>query len=328
MILICFNVFDVPKHHPFTQATRPIILSATFAVIATSACAASPAAENEDAALTVAAAFYPLEYVAERVGGDLVSVSSLTPAGVEPHDVELSPATVRHMGNADLVLYIEGFQPAVEDAIEATGVSAFDASDVIALEEADSHADEDHVEGADGDDHDHDHGSTDPHFWLDPTMLATYATALGEQFATLDPTNAAHYRSQAADLVVELTDLDETFTSGLDRCERRDIVTSHAAFGYLAQAYDLHQVSIAGIEPDTEPSPARLREIGQLIRDTGATTVFTEQLVSARVAGAVAQDTGVTTAVLDPLETAVAGDDYASVMLRNLDALREALNCD
>ncbi len=326
MILICFSVFDVPKHPSFTRAARPIVLSATVALIATSACAASPGADNDDSALTVAAAFYPLEYVAERVGGDLVSVSSLTPAGVEPHDVELSPAAVRQMGNADLVLYIEAFQPAVEDAIEATGVHAFDATDVIDLAEGDTHADDDHVDdnGSDG----HDHGSADPHFWLDPTTLARYATAVSEQFAALDPTNAAHYRSQAGTLVVELTNLDDTFTAGLARCERRDIVTSHAAFGYLAHAYDLHQVSIAGIEPDTEPSPARLREIGQLIRDTGATTVFTEQLVSARVAEAVAQDTGVTTAVLDPLETAAAGDDYSSVMLRNLDALREALNCD
>ncbi len=327
MILISHNFSLMPLPATIPAAIRPAVIGVACLGLATSACASSPAADEEDAALTVAAAFYPLEYVAERVGGDLVSVSSLTPPGVEPHDVELSPAAVRDMGNADLVLFIKAFQPAVEDAIEATGVSAFDATDVIDLAETEhDDAEEPH---ADGDEDDgHGHGSEDPHFWLDPAILADYANAVGEEFAALDAANADAYRANAATLAAELEELDETFSTGLARCERRDIVTSHSAFGYLAHAYDLHQVGIAGIEPDTEPSPARLREIGQLIRDTGATTVFTEQLVSARVAEAVAQDTGVTTAVLDPLETAANGDDYRSVMLRNLDALREALDCD
>jgi len=322
MILICLSVAHVPNPSRPLAATRPALVCAALIALATSACAAPSSAEHNDAALSVAAASYPLEYVAERIGGDLVSVSSLTPAGVEPHDVELSPAAVRALGEADLVLYIDHFQPAVEDAIEATGVDAFDAAEVIALTEAEH----DHADHADSDGHDH--GTVDPHFWLDPTLLAQYATAVGDTFATLDPTNADVYRTNAAALVVELNELDDAFATGLVRCERRDVVTSHAAFGYLAHAYDLHQVSIAGIEPDTEPSPARLREISDLIRDTGATTVFTEQLVSARVAEAVAHDAGVTTAVLDPLETAANGDDYRSVMLRNLDALREALDCE
>lgn len=326
MILICFSVCRVQTTKPLHHATRRVLIGAALLALTTSACTPSQGNDNDGAALTVAAAFYPLEYVAEHVGGDLVSVSSLTPAGVEPHDIELSPATVRDMGQADLVLFIDAFQPAVEDAIVATGVAAFDATTVIDLDEApDAHADDDH---ADDDHADHDHGSTDPHFWLDPAMLGRYANAVGEQFAALDPVNADRYRANAAELVVELNDLDNTFSTGLARCERRDIVTSHAAFGYLAHAYDLHQVGIAGIEPDTEPSPARLREIGQLIRETGATTVFTEQLVSPRVAEAVAQDAGVSTAVLDPLETAADEDDYRSVMLRNLDALRKALDCD
>lgn len=321
MILISYNFSPMPLPVTIPAAIRRAVFGLACLGLATSACASSPAPDKEDAALTIAAAFYPLEYVAERVGGDLVSVSSLTPPGVEPHDVELSPAAVRDMGNADLVLFIEAFQPAVEDAIEATGASAFDATDVIDLAEAEH--DHEHDDG-DG----HDHGPADPHFWLDPAILADYASAVGERFAALDAANADAYRANAAALAAELEELDETFSTALARCERRDIVTSHAAFGYLAHAYDLHQVGIAGIEPDTEPSPARLREIGQLIRDTGATTVFTEQLVSARVAEAVAQDTGVTTAVLDPLETVANGDDYVSVMLRNLDALREALDCD
>ena len=296
-----------------------MLVGAALLALVSAGCAAPTT--DDDAALTVAAAFYPLEYVAQRVGGDLVSVSTLTPPGVEPHDVELSPVAVRHVDNADLVLYISDFQPAVEDAISATGAAAFDATEVIEL----AHASHD-----DGDSHDdgHGHGNADPHFWLDPAVFAQYAAAVSEEFIARDPANADQYRDNAQELIAELTELDATFSSGLAHCARRDVITSHAAFGYLAHAYDLHQVGIAGIEPDTEPSPARLREIGALIRDTGATTVFTEHLVSPRVAEAVANDAGVTTAVLDPLEAVSNGDDYRSVMLRNLAALQEALDCE
>jgi zinc transport system substrate-binding protein len=256
------------------------------------------------------------------VGGDHIIVTSLTPAGVEPHDIELSPTTVRELGDTDLVLYIHEFQPAVEDAISSTGVDSLDAAEVIALDSTEEHADEEHA------DEDHDHGSSDPHFWLDPALLADYAVAVGDQFAALDADNADDYTANASALAADLHDLDEQFSTGLAMCERDDIITAHEAFGYLAHAYDLEQVGIAGVEPDTEPSPARMREIHDIIEQTGATTVFTEELVSPRVAEAIAQDADVETAVLDPIESVGSGDDYRSVMLRNLDALKVALACE
>jgi zinc transport system substrate-binding protein len=299
-----------------------------FGALALAACSGSdsPGSTSADAeaSLTVAAAFYPLQYVAEAVGGDHVTVSSLTPAGVEPHDIELSPVTVRALSTTDVVLYIEDFQPAVEDAIESTGVASFDAASVISFEAADEHADE----HADEEGDDHDHGASDPHFWLDPALLADYAIAVGDHFASLDPANADDYSANASALSTELLELDEQFTSGLATCERRDIITSHEAFGYLAHAYGLEQVGIAGLDPESEPSPARLREIHDIIEETGATTVFSEELVSAKVAEAVAQDAGVATAVLDPIESVRSDDDYRSVMLRNLDALTLALSCE
>lgn len=285
--------------------------------------AAEAASENPTASLTIAAAFYPLQYVAESVGGDHVRVTSLTPAGVEPHDVELSPVTVRELSNTDLVLYIDNFQPAVEDAIESMSVASLDASSVIAFEAAAEGAhDDEHTDEEDG------HGASDPHFWLDPALLADYAIAVGDNFALLDPANADDYTANASAFAADLRELDDQFTTGLATCERRDIITSHEAFGYLAHAYGLEQVGIAGLDPESEPSPARLREIHDIIEETGATTVFSEQLVSAKVAEAVAQDAGVATAVLDPIESVTSGDDYRGVMLRNLDALTAALACE
>lgn len=316
MILIYFSLVAMKRF-------APAVAIAAASALALAACSSSGDEDTGTAELTVAAAFYPLQYVAEKVGGDLVNVTSLTPPGVEPHDIELSPAVVRDLNNTDLVLFIHDFQPAVEDAIASTGVRAFDAGAVITL----ALAHEDGEDNAD-EDHGHEHGAEDPHFWLDPALLADYATALGQEFSALDPEHADTYASNANTLAMALTELDDQFATGLAQCERRDVITSHEAFGYLAAAYDLTQVGIAGLEPESEPSPARLREIGDLIEATGATTVFTEQLVSPRVAEAVAQDSGVETAVLDPIESVADDDDYRSVMLRNLDVLRAALDCE
>jgi len=296
------------------------IVSGAAGLLLVTGCAGDPSG-NAGADLEVAAAFYPLEYVAEHVGGDLVRVTPLASPGVEPHDLELSPMAVREIAQADLVLYLSDFQPAVDDAVIATKARVFDAADAVDLRPAEHQA-------GDSEADDHEHGVMDPHFWLDPTMLATYATAVGEQFAQLDPDNSATYLANASALASELTSLGDTYTTGLAQCERRDIVTSHEAFAYLAARYDLNQIGIAGIDPEAEPSPARLLAIRDIVEQTGTTTIFTESLVNTAVADAIARDTGATTAVLDPVESVIDNDDYASVMARNLEALRTALACD
>jgi len=288
-------------------------LTAAAAVLLLLTGCTSTASDN-NVELTVVASFYPLEYVAEHVGGDLVNVVPLASPGVEPHDLELSPSNVRQVASADLVLYLSGFQPAVDDALVATKARAFDAATAVQLR-------------ASQPDNDRSGEAIDPHFWLDPTLLATYATALGQQFAQLDPDHSATYLSNATTLAASLRDLDTTFTDGLAQCERRDIVTSHEAFAYLAARYDLRQIGVAGVDPETEPSPARLLDIRDLVNTTNTTTIFTESLANTAVADAIARDTGATTAVLDPIESVAQGDDYASVMSRNLDSLRTALDC-
>ena len=288
------------------------LIAAVAGLLLLTGCSATPG--DNGAELTVAASFYPLEYVAEHVGGDLVNVVPLASPGVEPHDLELSPSNVRQVASADLVLYLSGFQPAVDDALVATKARAFDAATAVQLR-------------ASQPDNDRSGEAIDPHFWLDPTLLATYATALGQQFAQLDPDHSATYLSNATTLAASLRDLDTTFTDGLAQCERRDIVTSHEAFAYLAARYDLRQIGVAGVDPETEPSPARLLDIRDLVNTTNTTTIFTESLANTAVADAIARDTGATTAVLDPIESVAQGDDYASVMSRNLDSLKTALDC-
>lgn len=283
------------------------------------ACAPGTAAGDPDTVQLVAA-FYPLEFTARQVGGEQVSVTGLTPPGAEAHDLELSPSQVADVAEADLVVYLAGFQPAVDDAIaaHATGASLDVTTVVPPLE----HDEAGHDDG-------HDHGNGDPHVWLDPDRLATIAGAVAQRLAEVDPEQAAGYRANADALGADLAELDAELADGLASCERREIVVSHAAFGYLADRYDLEQIAVTGLSPEDEPSPQQLADAIDAARASGATTIFFEVLVSPEVANLIAGEVGATTAVLDPIEGLTPGSeaDYFSLMRGNLAALRQALGC-
>jgi zinc transport system substrate-binding protein len=245
----------------------------------------------------VVAGFYPLAWAAEEIGGPELRVVNLTPNGAEPHDLEPSARDVRRIREARLVLYVGGFQPALERALAGRDGPSLDV-----------HA------GQRG---------QDPHVWLDPVRFAGVVRVIGRELERPE---------QARELAQRLTALDRAYQSGLADCRRHEIVTSHAAFGYLAARYGLQQISLAGVSPEAEPTPQALRRLVEAVRATGATTVFTEPLVSRRVAETVARETGAHTAVLDPVEGLTSeqqrrGDDYLSIMRRNLAALRRALSC-
>lgn len=269
--------------------------------------------------------FYPLEFLAREIAPD-AEVENLTPSGVEPHDLELAPRDVAALADADLVLYLGGgFQPALEQAVrgKANALDLLQGLDVLEHLGEHGHGEEaersdEHAESAQVDER-----AVDPHVWLDPMRFATMAERVAQALGDPDA---------ASDLVRRLEGLDRELRRGLARCERDVIVTSHAAFGYLADAYGLRQIALSGLSPEAEPSPRALAQLVEDVRSAGATTVFFETLVSPRVAETVAREAGARTAVLDPLESLTEGAlaegaDYFSVMRANLDALRQALGC-
>jgi zinc transport system substrate-binding protein len=304
--------------------TALALLLATFGV---AGCGATAAGSDGDRRPSVVTAFYPLRYLAERIGGPDVTVADLTKPGAEPHDVELSARQVGSIAGADLVVYLHGFQPAVDEAVEQEGGDrTLDVGTAVELLPA--HAEEHHEPAPGEEEHAEAEGGRDPHVWLDPVRYATIAEALGARLAGVDPAHAAAYRSRAAAVRAELTALDAEFAAGLRTCPRREFVTSHEAFHYLADRYDLSEIGITGISPEAEPSPRRLAEVAHEARATGATTIFFETLVSPAVADTIAREVGAGTAVLDPLEGLTEpGADYFTVMRANLAALRLALGC-
>ena len=274
--------------------------------------------------LAVAASFYPLQWLSAQVGGDAVVVSSLTRPGVEPHDLELTPQDVAAVGEADLVVYLSGFQPAVDEAVEQQAAeTAFDVAEAAQLTLTYTPIEEGQEETEEA-------GTVDPHFWLDPMRLADVGDALARRLGEARPADATIFTINAQAVRAQLAALDAEFTAGLASCVNRDVVTSHNAFGYLAEAYDLTQIGITGLTPEAEPSPADLSAITDFVRANGVTTIYYETLVSPDIAQTVANETGAKTAVLDPIEglnEKSRGQDYLAVMRANLASLKTGQSC-
>lgn len=294
-------------------------------------------------AITVQASFYPLQWMAEQVGGDLVEVSNLTPSGAEPHDLELTPRDVASLSDADVVAVLSSFQPAVDEAIEGSDATVFDAADhadlSLALEgdahdhehegEEEAHSDEEKAHSEE-EAHSDEEGGTDPHFWLDPTRLAAVGEAFADTLAEVDPDNAETYAANAEALTAELEDLDAEIEAGVASCESTDLVTSHGAFGYFADRYGFEPVGISGLSPDAEPSAGRLAELAEFVADNDVRTIYFETLVSPDLAETLASETGAETAVLDPIEGLTddsEGSDYLEVMRSNLASVQAGQPC-
>lgn len=308
---------------------------------------ASPA----DADLTVVTGVYPLEWLAKEIGGDSVAVVQLTEPGTEPHDLELTGRQIAEVSEADIAFYVEGLQPAVDEAIaQEAADTALNVADVVELRPAADAHDEDAEDDDHGHDHDHDddhghededdhadeedghdHGDHDPHFWLDVELMTETAEALAERMGEVNPDGAADYQEGAERVAAELADIGEAYENGLASCEHREVVVGHTAFTYLTDQYGLEQIGVSGVDPDSEPSPAQIAAIADIVNERDITTIFTEPLMPAATADTIAAETGAQVEVLDPLEGVTdrsPGDDYPSIMLGNLDALSTALVCE
>jgi zinc transport system substrate-binding protein len=290
----------------------PDLLAASV-LLATTGCSTSSTGSTGSPVL---AAAYPFAWAAEQVAGADLTVTSLVKAGAEPHDIELSPRQVAAFQDAYLVVYLHGFQAAVDDAVGgAPQGAALDLTSVADVQPPDSGLTEATTTGA------------DPHVWLDPARMRAIVGAIADRLASRDAAHATDYRKRAAATDAKLVQLDTVFRDALQHCARTDVVTSHTAFAYLARRYGLHQVGIAGLSPEGEPAPGRLAQVASYARAHHVTTIFFESLVDPKLAQTVAREVGARTAVLDPVEGVQPGDDYFSVMRRNAATLHTALGC-
>lgn len=291
--------------------------------------------------VSVAASFYPMAFLAQQIGGDHVEVQNLTKPGVEPHDLELSPKQTGELSQVDMIVYLKGLQPAVDEAVKQSEVeNVAEATSFTTLEKHgdDVHGEKDHDHG-DGDGHDHgdeggheghDHGDTaggDPHVWLDPVRYAQIAEGVGKQLQKADPDHKAEYKKNTDALVSRIETLDKDFKKGLKGKKTDTFITTHAAFGYLAERYGLHEEAVSGIDPESEPSASRMKDLHKVAKEDDVDTVFFEDNASDKTAKTLAKDLRLKTSVLSPLESLKdpKRQDYFSVMHQNLTALKIAL---
>jgi zinc transport system substrate-binding protein len=278
--------------------------------------------------MKVVAAFYPVAEAVQRVGGNRVDVTNLTPAGAEPHDLELTPNEVNKVQDAKVAFVMgHGFQPAVEKRAAERDDATVQLLDQLPINARSRNVSEALPNGTAP------ANALDPHVWLDPVLYGRLVDAVQRELSKVDPAARAAFPANAARFKRDIAGVDRRYRSGFAQCARKTIVTSHEAFGYLAQRYGLTQVGIAGLSPDQEPSARRIAQLTDLVRKDGITTIFTETLVSPKVAETVAREAGgLKTDTLDPLEgltdkEIANGGNWASVMAVNLAKLRRALGC-
>ena len=293
---------------------RRALPALVMGMLALTGCAAPT--RSADSRVHVVAAFYPLAYAAQQVGGDRVTVETLTKPGGEPHDLELLPRQILDIQDAALVVHLSHFQPAVDAAVAAhaaeRSLDVAEAADLLTLTE------------------EHDHGAVDPHFWLDPTRLAAVGEAIADRLAQSDPAGAAAYRANAAAFTAQLTTLDAEVETGLATCTNRDLVTGHSAFGYFAERYGFTQEPISGLSPDLEPRASDLAHVVEFVREHDVRTIYAETIASPLITQALARETGARVAVLDTVEgisDESAAADYPGVMRANLATLRLGQDC-
>ena len=301
-----------------------IVLAGLLAVALTPTAAHATRSDHSDSKkkVTVTAAFFPLAAAVAQVGGSLVKVTNLTPAGVEPHDIELNTQQAESVLDADLAVMVgNGFQPQVEDIAADRSGPTLNVLKALPINAGDKKVEEG------------DATALDPHVWLDPVLYQSVVDAIASALSKVDPDHAADYTANAAAYNAKLATLNTEYETGLANCSRQLLVTAHEAFGWLTQRYGLTQEGIAGISPDAEPNPQRLADLTDLVEKKGVTTIYTEDLVSPKVSRTLAREAGgLKTATLNPLEGLTAkqtkaGATYISEMQDNLQAIQKGLGC-
>jgi len=284
--------------------------------------------DTDGGKLKVIASFYPMYDFAVKIGGDRAEVACMVPSGTEPHDWEPSASDLKNLEEADLFVYngagMEHWAEDVLAGLEHKALVTAQASQGLTFLEGHSHEEEEREEES------HDHGHYDPHVWLSPMNGKKEMENIKNAYIKADPDHKDYYEANYETYAARFDELDQSYKNTLDSLPNKDIVVSHEAFGYLCNAYGLNQMGIEGLSPDSEPDPARMAEIIDFVKERNVKVIFFEELVSPKVAEAVAKETGAVTQVLNPLEglsdeELKKGADYFSVMEDNLKQLENAL---
>lgn len=264
---------------------------------------------KDSGTLTIYTTFYPLYDFTKKIAGDKVEVINLTPAGVEPHDFELSPKQVAMLYDADVFIFLgEAMEPwakKLQDQLTAKGVTVVEAGNGLIQE-------------------------NDPHIWLDPSLAKEVSTRIYEGISSVDPEKEPLYQENLASLLKKFDELDKELVEVFSQAKKREVVTDHAILGYLARRYDLNPRAVTGLSPQEEPSPKRMAELAEFCKTHDVKYIFTQRGESSKLSETLAHEVGADILELNPLESLTedelkAGEDYFSIMEKNLIQIKKAL---
>lgn len=291
--------------------------------------------------LSIYTTVYPLEYFTERIGGDLVTVQSVYPPGADEHTFEPSQQDMIKFAEADKLfaigLGLESFIPSAKETlanqnVEIVELADFISDDSLLVEEhaEEGHSEEEHAEETDS--HaGHDHGALDPHLWISPTLSAELSKSILNELIEASPENKEEFTANFEALEADLADLDESFKTMVSEADRDTFFVSHAAFGYWVKDYGLQQIAVAGLSTQDEPSQKELAAIVDQAKEQNISYILTEQNVSSKLTDIIRTEVGAETLPLHNLgvltdEDIDNGDDYLTLMERNIETLKTALN--
>jgi len=294
------------------------LLAIIFTIVLVGTKTNAPTKQNEK--MKISASFYPIAYFAERVGGSMAEVFTITPAGAEPHDYEPSAQDIAQISDSKILFMNGGGLETWGNSIELS-IDASKTMTIITGKDITPQTKKENGESV-----------TDPHYWLSPALAGKMVERITLSFTQADPVHAAYYGANAEELRSELQMLDADYREGLSHCIKKSFVTSHSAFSYLATQYGIKQVSIAGISPDAEPSSKQMANIVTFIKNNDVKYIFTESLVSPKLSETIANETGTRMLILNPMEGLTKdekenGKNYFTEMRQNLSNLQTALEC-
>lgn len=275
--------------------------------------------QSPEAIFSVSTSFYPLYFFVSQIGKDRVQVSNITPSGAEPHDYEPTTQDIAKIEQGKMLILngrVEAWGDKIKENLKDTQVTVVTAGQGLLTKQL--------TEAG--------QTTIDPHVWLSPMLAKKEVNTISQAMIQADAKDQSFFEANTAELKQRLDALDQDYRRGLVNCKEKDIITSHAAFGYLAAEYGLNQVPIAGLSPDAEPSPKQLADIANFAKQHHVKYIFFESLISPKLSDTIATEVGAQTLVLDPLEGISdadmrQGNDYFTVMRTNLVNLQTALQC-
>ena len=308
----------------FKTFSAKIVIFATFPFLLFGC--VKPSTNLTSGKIQIVASFYPLYELADKIGGDKVNAVNLVPPGADPHDYEPTPQDVISMEQAKLVILNgAGLEPWADKLIPT-----FSGNNQIIIQASSAIS---NLHPADKNNAEEQNATFDPHFWLDPLLYSAEAEEVEKSLENIDPAGKQYYQQNLAEFKQKILSLDQSYQAGLKTCGTRTVITSHNAFSYLGKRYNLDVNSIAGLSPDEEPNPAKIAELADLVKKDNIKYIFTETLVSPKIAETLANEDKISTLVFDPVEGLTqdqlnSNQDYFSIMENNLKSLRIAMECN